>query len=645
MPVDHQKALNQEQFAAATAPDGPLLVLAAAGTGKTRTLVHRVAWLAERGVPPERILLLTFTNKAAREMLERATALAGAAVSGVWGGTFHHLCNRLLRRHAPLIGFANDFTILDRDDARGAMNDCIKALKLKGTDFPKAEVILNIVSAALNSAMTVEEVLDDSYPELLAARGDVLKVAAAYAERKRALPAMDFDDLLVHALHLLESNAEVLARYQEQFLHTLVDEYQDTNALQARIVDLLAAKHRNLMVVGDDFQSIYGWRGADIENIMSFPVRYPDCRTCRLETNYRSVPQILSVANACMAHATEQFQKTLRPVRKAGRRPMVVRPRDAESQAFYAVQQVEEWRRKGRRYSEMAVLYRAHFHSLEVQLAFDRERIPYVLTSGIRFFEQAHIKDVCSPLRLMANPADALAFARLIQLLPGVGPKTAANMWSKLGGRFTAADPAQRAAVSAALKPAAQAAWERIAAILGEAPPRMLAGGGAELVDRFVRDFYEHYAHMTFDNAPQRIDDLHGMVDYAAHYESAEEFLSEVALLTNLDAEPDEHGGEQPDAVRMSTVHQAKGLEWGSVLLIWLTDGMFPSSRTMNESLDGEAEERRLFYVAVTRAKDELHLCMPEVRRPRDGGVMPCPPSRFVIEIPPEMMEPVSEWY
>jgi DNA helicase-2/ATP-dependent DNA helicase PcrA len=645
MAIDHQKTLNPEQFAAATAPDGPLLVLAAAGTGKTRTLVHRVAWLAERGIQPERILLLTFTNKAAREMLERATALAGAAVGGVWGGTFHHLCNRLLRRHAPLIGFAHDFTILDRDDARGAMNDCIKTLKLKGADFPKAEVVLNIVSAALNGAMTVEEVLDDSYPELLAARGDLLKVAAAYAERKRALPAMDFDDLLVHALRLLENNPEVLARYQEQFLHTLVDEYQDTNALQARIVDLLAAKHRNLMVVGDDFQSIYGWRGADIENLMSFPTRYPDCRMCRLETNYRSVPQILSVANACMEHATEQFQKTLRPVRKAGRKPRIVRPRDAESQAFYAVQQVEEWRRKGRRYSEMAVLYRAHFHSLEVQLAFDRERIPYVLTSGIRFFEQAHIKDVCSPLRLMANPADALAFMRLLQLLPGVGPKTAANVWVKLGGRFTAADPAQRAAVSAALRPNAQEAWQRIAAMLGEAPAQMLAGGGAELVDRFVRDFYEHYAHMTFDNAPQRIDDLHEMVDYAARYASAEEFLSEVALLTNLDAEPDEHGSEQPDAVRMSTVHQAKGLEWGSVMVIWLTDGMFPSSRTMNESLDGEAEERRLFYVAVTRAKDELHMCMPEVRRPRDGGVMPCPPSRFVAEIPPDMVETVDEWY
>ena len=315
MPIDHKGSLNPEQFAAATAPDGPILALAAAGTGKTRTLVHRVAWLVERGIPPDRILLLTFTNKAAREMLDRATALVGAAVSGVWGGTFHHLCNRLLRRHGPRVGFANDFVILDRDDARDVMKECIRELKLKSPDFPKPEVLLNIVSTAINSAMSVEELLDDRYQDLLLMGGDIVRAATAYTERKRALPAMDFDDLLVHALHLLENNTDILARYQEQFLHVLVDEYQDTNSLQASIVDKLAARHRNLMVVGDDFQSIYGWRGADIANLMTFPERYPDCRTCRLETNYRSVPEILSVANACMEHATEQFQKTLRPVR------------------------------------------------------------------------------------------------------------------------------------------------------------------------------------------------------------------------------------------------------------------------------------------------------------------------------------------
>jgi len=638
----HSQNLNPEQLAAATAPDGPILVLAAAGTGKTRTLVHRVAWLVDRGIAPDRILLLTFTNKAAREMLERATALIGNTVSGIWGGTFHHLANRILRRHAPRIGFASDYTILDREDARGVMAERVRERTKRDREFPKPDVLLALVGAAVNSGIALDAHLAARAPELLVYGDDILKVAAEYAERKRRLGAMDFDDLLVFAVRLFETCPDVLERYQRQFLHVLVDEYQDTNPLQAAMVDRLAAGHGNLMVVGDDFQSIYGWRGADLRNLLSFPERYPRCATYRLETNYRSVPAILDVANACMAGAPEQFQKTLRPTREPGPKPFLVRPRDGDEQACYAVQQIRRWRREGYRYGDMALLYRAHFHSLELQMALDREHIPYVLTSGIRFFEQAHIKDVCSVLRLLAFPADELAFSRLVQLLPGAGPKTAQKAWSRMPGRFAAADPACREAIRSALRPPAAEAWKTIEPILATEKTTALAHGGADAVDQFVSAFYEHYAHLTYENAEQRLEDLQALVDYAARHASAEEFLNEVALLTNVDAEPETDQEEGGDAIRLSTVHQAKGLEWPVVLIAWLTDGMFPSSRSLNETFDGEAEERRLFYVSVTRAKDELHLCMPEVRRPRDGGVLFCSPSRFVREIPPALFKSVG---
>jgi DNA helicase-2/ATP-dependent DNA helicase PcrA len=638
----HSRDLNPEQLAASTAPDGPILVLAAAGTGKTRTLVHRVAWLVDRGIAPDRVLLLTFTNKAAREMLDRAAALIGAAVGGVWGGTFHHLANRVLRRHGHRVGFQSDYTILDREDARGVMAELVRERTRRDREFPKPDVLLAWIGTAVNSGIELGAYLASRVPELAPMSPDILRVAAEYAERKQRLGAMDFDDLLVFAVRLFETCPDVLAGYQQRFLHVLVDEYQDTNPLQATMVDRLAAQHGNLMVVGDDFQSIYGWRGADLRNLMTFPERYPRCATYRLETNYRSVPAILEVANACMAGAADQFQKTLRPTRKGGAKPFLVRPRDGDEQAYYAVQQIRRLHRAGYRYDDMAILYRAHFHSLELQVALDHERIPYVLTSGIRFFEQAHIKDVCSVLRLLAFPADELAFARLVQLLPGAGPKTAQKAWAKMNGRFVASDPICREAILSVLRPPAAKAWKDIEPILSMDKTEALAHGGADAVARFVSAFYDHYARLTYENADRRLEDLQALTEYAARHESAEEFLNEVALLTNVDAEPETDEEIASDAIRLSTVHQAKGLEWRAVILAWVTDGMFPSSRSINESPDGEAEERRLFYVAVTRAKDELHLCMPEVRRPRDGGVLFCAPSRFVRDIPPDLFKSVG---
>jgi DNA helicase-2/ATP-dependent DNA helicase PcrA len=641
MPVDFQRELNEEQHRAVCAGDGAALVLAAAGTGKTRTLVYRVARLIEGGVPPGRILLLTFTNRAAREMLERAAALTGRAVSELWGGTFHHLANRVLRRHAELAGYAPGYTILDREDARALVARCVKARAPEGHRFPRAEVLLALFSEAANTERRAAEMAPERFDRLDAAPADIAAILTDYEARKRAMNAMDFDDLLVLCRNLLRDHPEVLALYRERFLHVLVDEYQDTNALQAQIVDALAGEAGNLFVVGDDFQSIYSWRGADYRNILRFPERHAGASVYKLETNYRSVPEVLAVANACIAGNPEQFQKTLRATRTAGERPRVVRLRDGQHQAEFVVREVERLRGMGWALSDIAVLYRAHFHAMELQLALSEARIPYHVTSGVRFFEQAHVKDVLGLLRVLTTPSDRLAFERLIGLLTGAGPRSAERAWLALGGAFDAGDAAARKRVAQALRGAARAEWNSLCD--GLARHAGAACRAPDAIEEFVDGFYGAYAEAAFENADRRLEDLRELAVFAGRYESAAAFLNEVALLTNLDAEADAGPGSEQgaDALRLSTVHQAKGLEWRAVIVLWAVEGMFPSGRSVDESEGGEAEERRLFYVAVTRARDELCLCVPEVRRMRDGGLFFCQPSRYVAELDGEQVRSV----
>jgi DNA helicase II / ATP-dependent DNA helicase PcrA len=640
----HLEGLNDEQRAAVGAPDGPVLVIAAAGTGKTRTLTHRVAALVHRGVPPAGLLLLTFTNRAAREMLDRARVLAGPSVSGIWGGTFHHLCNRLLRRHAPKIGLENDYTILDSDDASKLMKTCLAELPFaKDKAHPKPDIVLHLHSLARNSLKPLPEVVRGHFHGEDIHQEPVGLQCRAYEQRKLAQRALDFDDLLVQGVRLLETCPELLTRYQTQFEQILVDEYQDANPLQARLVDLLAAGRRNLLVVGDDFQSIYAWRGADFRHFLTFPQRYPGTREFRLETNYRSVPGVLEVANACIRGNPHQFQKTLRAVRPAGAAPVWADLRDGRQQAAYVIEQIHLLRRDGIPPNEIAVLYRAHFHAMELELQLARENQPYHITSGVRFFEQAHVKDALSLLRLLHNPFDELAFSRLMGLLPRVGERTAARILGRLGGRAPLRTVGQRAAVAEALPAAAREAWTAIGRAFE--PDRDDPGPGgpapASVVQMFVEAFYREYAENNFDEFDSRLEDLEALADYAARYATAADLLSEVALLTNMD------GADGPDAamsenqVQLSTVHQAKGLEWKAVIVLWCVDQLFPSARAMAVE-GGEEEERRLFYVAVTRACDRLMLCTPRFRRMRDGGVMGYAPSRFLREIPPQLLDHVT---
>lgn len=640
---DIHAVLNDEQRRAVHAPEGPILVLAAAGTGKTRTLVHRVAHLAASGISPERMLLLTFTNRAAREMLARASQLVGTGIASLWGGTFHHMANRILRRHADRLGYPRDYTILDQDDAQSLVGRCLKALAPDDEDRPKPSVALSLIGTARSRLIGLADLAEERG---IAHELDVAlleRVSEAYKLRKRELGAMDFDDLLERCLALFDAHPDVLAIYQDRFRHILVDEYQDTNHIQATLVDRMGARHRNIFVVGDDFQCIYTWRGADFRNIMGFPTRYPDCAVYKLETNYRSTPQIIALANACIAGNPEQFQKTLRPTRVGRRLPRFARPWNGRTQAEFVAQQVATCLREGRKPSEIAVLYRAHFHALELQLELRMRQLPFQVTSGPPFFEQAHIKDVCAPLRVLVNPGDELAFVRLLTMLPGVGLRTGEKLWGKLKGGFEAGNAAQRALVREALKPAARTQWDELSRVWEGERMALLASEPGRLIRTFADAFYNHYMVNTFDNSERRQDDLREFCAFADRFPTAHALLSEVALATNLDAEArtDADPEAAHEQVRLSTVHQAKGLEWPVVILLWLNDGMFPSARSVTETADGDAEERRLFYVAITRARDELILCSPENRQVRDGGVMPTIASRFITELPAGLLQRV----
>lgn len=637
--MNFETELNEEQLAAVTAPDGPALVIAAAGTGKTRTLVYRLAWLVkEKSLDPRHMLLLTFTNKAAREMLDRAEQLIQRPFSSSWSGTFHHFANRLLRTHADAIGFTRDFTILDSDDSKKLLRSCADDLKMDKKHFPKPQVLQSIFGVISGQMGDLADGLYECFEHTEVDAEDVIRVHDMYQKRKKEQNAMDFDDLLIYALQLLEKNERILRFYQDEFQHILVDEYQDTNAIQARMVGLLAKVHQNIMVVGDDFQSIYSWRGADYRNFLDFERHYPGAKTFKLQINYRSTPEILDVANAAIAGNPEQFQKELRAVRPEGAYPIAAGLRDGGAQARYIIEKAQELHRQGMDYSDMCVLYRSHFHAMELQMELARASMPYVVTSGVRFFEQAHIKDVCTVLRILANPGDEMAFTRLLELFPKVGKKTSIKIFRKLGGRVNLQHKDTCMQVEAALPAAARDEWKKIESIFTAYREENLDADPGEIIYRFGKAFYNEFMIENFDNSKYRAEDIDGLIDFTTKFESTEAFLSEIALLTNLDAENGAPAETEPtDAFRLSTIHQAKGLEFKVVFVLFLCEGMFPSQKTVEEA--GDPEERRLFYVAVTRAEDRLFLCSPEVRRQRDGGIIFLEPSRFLNEIPPHLLQ------
>lgn len=633
--IDYETDLNAAQLAAVMHVGGPMLVLAGAGTGKTRTLVYRVCRLIEDGVPPGKILLLTFTNKASREMLDRVESLASTGPARVMGGTFHSAGHRILRRYAESIGYSPRFSILDREDSVDLMGHALADIEQETPDRrgPKPGLLTNVYSMVINTGRELESVLADKAPQFLDHAPMMAQVFRRYLERKRDADLMDFDDLLLNWLLLLTQHPGVRHELSQRFDHILVDEYQDTNRLQADIVEKMLGPQRNLMVVGDDAQSIYGFRGADFENILGFPERHEDCTVFRLETNYRSRPEILAVANASIGCNQRQFRKKLHAVRSGGERPRSVSVPGPEDQARWVTDEILRLREEGVDLEDMAVLYRNHAHSIDLQVELTRRNVPFRVRSGLRFFEQRHIKDVLSHLRFVDNPRDEVSFARMMKLRSGFGPRITARLWSACGpgDRLQAL---QRSDVSAfgLSRPATRELAPTITLLEELDCPRLLGQPG-EAIRYVVENFYQDWARENLENATSRVEDLQQLALFADAQPDVSTFLAEVTMLNDLSGE-DQTGGPDDEFLTLSTTHQAKGLEWKAVFVLWVSEGRFPGPRC-----DDIEEERRLFYVAMTRAKDFLTLVHPQMSRDRYQVDVIIDPSRFLLELPADLLE------
>jgi DNA helicase-2/ATP-dependent DNA helicase PcrA len=641
--IDFRAQLNEEQFAAVTAEPGPLLVLAGAGSGKTRTLTYRVAWLLSQGVRPGDILLLTFTNKAAKEMLHRVRELTGVEPARFWGGTFHGIGHRALRMHGEALGLPRSFTILDAEEAQDLLRDAVEASDkafFKDKTHPRPRPLHEMISLSRNTRTPLDETIARYFPQHDGLAARVPGFARAYAERKRAACVLDYDDLLEFWLDLMQRSPDTARWFQQRFRHVLVDEYQDTNRLQAEIVDLIGA-HHCVMAVGDDAQCIYSWRGANFENTLTFPDRHPGTRIHRIETNYRSTPSILALANGVLLAQPRgrHFDKALKAARSGGEKPFLVQTIDSREQAQFIVQRLRGLADEGCPLHEIAVLYRAHFQALDIQLELSRQQIPYHITSGVRFFEQAHVRDLVALLRFAYNPADVMAWLRIAVLLPKVGEKGAqkihaAALESAKLLKKDFFDVLNSDDVRAKVAKDAREDWPRLVASLQQVAGAAHTGKPSDAVELAVEGWYGDYLKGAFANYSSRLDDLRSLSGFAARFEDMQELLTQVMLLNSETS--DRSVDPDADALRLTTVHQAKGLEYSVVFIIGLAEGLFPLNRAI-ESGDIE-EERRLFYVAVTRARNELYLCYPQVNT-RGGPAMMMPPSTFLQEIPSDLYQ------
>jgi len=645
--VNYEADLDQQQFETVCKSSGPCLDIAGAGTGKTRTIAYKVARLIESGVPPDRILLVTFTNKAAREMLRRVEGLVKADSKKICGGTFHSTANRVLQKHASLLGYGNHYTIIDQDDAQSLLDAAMDDMEIDTTKnrFPKPVLLKEIISLSLNTEMSIAEVITQKFPYFSQHTEKIYSVAAAYIKRKLARNYMDFDDLLNNWLRLLVEQPDILAFWSGKFEHILVDEFQDSNFLQAKIVDLLASKHRNLMVVGDDAQCIYQWRGANFDNMYKFKDRYPDAQEFVLRINYRSTPEILELANHSIAHNKQQFQKKLTANRKSiGLLPALVPLADETQQAQFVAARILELRDVGIPLSEMAILYRAHWNALQLELELTKRNIPYEIRSGVRFVEQAHIKDVVAYLRLVSNPRDELAWKRILMMVPGIGKTTAHQLWEHI---FLSKDPIKLLTNAKFSKGVSCNHVNNLADLLRRVDSNNLIEhqSPAAIIEMVMASDYKDYLTNRYDNAPERIQDIEALATYASKFKSTEEFLADIVLVATENTngqkgitvtKPGKSSADE-EPIILSSIHQAKGLEWKVVLLISACEGCFPSPRSLISEM-GEEEERRLFYVAITRTKDQLYVCYPlRLRNITETALQK--PSRFISEIPPELFE------
>jgi DNA helicase-2/ATP-dependent DNA helicase PcrA len=636
--LDYRGLLNDAQLTAVEITEGAVLVVAGAGSGKTRTLVFRVARLVELGVDPRSILLLTFTRKAAAEMLRRASTLLDGRCEQVAGGTFHSFANTVLRRRGAALGLAGTFTILDRADAEDVISLLRARLGLDKKDkrFPRKQTIADMFSMAINKSRPLADLVEDSYTHLLEHTDDLLALHAAYAEYKAERQLVDYDDLLVKLHQLLREHDEVRRQLSRWHRFIMVDEYQDTNALQAAIVRLLGSEHDNVMAVGDDAQSIYAFRGADFRNIMDFPTLFPGARLITLERNYRSTQLILDVTNAIIAQARERYSKSLFTDRSDGETPLLVLAYNENFQSRFLCQRILELREEGVPLPEIAVLFRSSFHSFDLELELSRHDIPFVKRGGFRFIETAHVKDALAYLRVLANPHDAVAWHRILLLLEGVGPRAAEEIIGRLVGAGDA---------PAVLEETCGRSYSTDLQALAGLLRRI--GDGKRTPEEQLSEVLRHYEPLLKrvhrDDYPKRLKDLEHFVAIAARYADLQTLLTDMALEPPGDsiagilaADQDEEG-----LLTLSTIHSAKGLEWHTVFIIWAVEGKFPSLYSVNEP-EALEEERRLMYVAATRAKQNLYIAYPINMYDRAAGMVLSKPSRFLDDIPPRLLRPMQ---
>ena len=636
--IPYETALNPSQLEAVTHTAGPLLVIAGAGSGKTRTLTYRAAYLVEKGVSPSAILLLTFTRKSSQEMLRRAAQLLDDRCEKISGGTFHSFANMTLRKYASHMGLDPAFGILDRVDSENLIGILRKEMQpeTKHRSFPRRKTLADIFSRAVNKDLAIEEIINTDYPHFAAYLNVINQLHNQFETRKREPHFLDYDDLLVFLHRLLGEYPEIRDRISSSYQYIMVDEYQDTNKIQAEILYLLTNVNKNIMVVGDDAQSIYAFRGANFRNIIDFPKMFPGTRIVALEENYRSIQPILTLTNVIISRAKEKYTKNLFTRKSGGTTPVIVNAEDEYSQSRFVIDQIKNLQRKGVALNEIAVLFRASFHSFDLEIELNREGIAFLKMGGFKFVESAHIKDVLAHMRVMANVYDRISWYRILLLIEKVGPKSAAKIFEaiiKERSGYTGFLSAKIDRIKG---------LDRLRQLIStlDAHPMTVSEMGKTIIDYYLPILKE-----TYDDHPRRARDLEHLIEIMDRYKNLDRFLTDMALEPpNISFENSLYDGTSvPDRLILSTVHSAKGLEWHTVFVIWALDGRFPSVHTLHKE-DELEEELRLMYVAATRAKKKLFFTYPGNVYDRSTGVVLSRPSRYLDGIEDDILEKQFEY-
>jgi DNA helicase-2/ATP-dependent DNA helicase PcrA len=645
MPISHKQfriryetALNASQLEAVTHTSGPLLVIAGAGSGKTRTLTYRAAYLVEKGVSPAAILLLTFTRKASQEMLRRATHLLDDRCEKISGGTFHSFANATLRKYASHIGLDPAFGILDRVDSENLIGILRKEMQpeTKHRSFPRKKTLAAIFSRAVNKGLTIEEIIDIDYPHFASYLEVIEKLHHNFETRKHEHHFLDYDDLLVFLNQLLSSQPEIRDHISSSYQYLMVDEYQDTNKIQAEILYRLTNVNKNIMVVGDDAQSIYAFRGANFRNIIDFPKMFPGTRMVALEENYRSIQPILTLTNVIISRAKEKYTKNLFTRKSGGTTPVMVNAEDEYSQSRFVIDQIKNLQCQGIALNEIAVLFRASFHSFDLEIELSREGIAFLKMGGFKFVESAHIKDILAHMRVMANVYDRISWYRILLLIEKIGPKSAQKIFETII-KEKSGYPGLLSAGIDRIK-----GLDRLMDLFStlDAHPMSIAEIGKTIIDYYLPILKE-----TYDDHPRRARDLEHLTEIMGRYKSLDQFLTDMALEPpNVSFENSLYDSDStPDRLILSTIHSAKGLEWHTVFVIWALDGRFPSVHTLHKEEELE-EELRLMYVAATRAKEKLFFTYPGDVYDRSTGLILNRPSRYLDGIADDILEKKYEY-